>query len=100
MRQNTKNVYNLSGDNAIIGISCGNNKTVIFNGYNVESSFPNVFELGEIFAPGNTLPFPVSVENKGTAIVIINNEGKCTLYSADLGSYITGKIYGEITFVK
>ena len=98
--QNTKNVYNLSGDNAIIGISCGNNKTVIFNGYNVESSLPNSFDLGEIFSPENILPFPISIEGQGTGTLIVNTAGQCSVYSANLSSYITGKVYGVVSFLK
>lgn len=69
--QNTKTTYDLSGDSTIIGVLCGKNRMVIFNGFNVTSSLPNSFELGEIFPPENTLPFPISIEGKGTGTLIV-----------------------------
>ena len=73
---------------------------VIFNGFNVTSNSPNSFELGEIFSPENTLPFPISVEAQGTGTLIVNTAGQCSVYSANLSSYITGKIYGVVSFLK
>lgn len=92
--------YNLSGDSTIIGISCNKNRTVIFNGFNVTSNSSNSFDLGEIFSPENTLPFPISIEGQGVGVLIINTSGQCSVYSPDLSSYITGKIYGTVSFLK
>lgn len=97
---NTKTTYDLSGDGTIIGVSCGKNRMVIFNGFNVTSNLPNSFELGEIFSPENTLPFPISVEAQGTGTLIVNTAGQCSVYSANLSNYITGKIYGVVSFLK
>ena len=73
---------------------------VIFNGFNVTSNLPNSFELGEIFSPENTLPFPISIEGEGTGTLIVNTAGQCSVYSADLSNYVTGKIYGVVSFLK
>lgn len=97
---NTKTSYDLSGDSTITGVSCGKNRTVIFNGFNVTSNSPNSFELGEIFSPENTMPLPISIEGQGTGTLIINTAGQCSVYSANLSSYITGKIYGVVSFLK
>ena len=83
-----------------MGVSCGKNRVVIFNGFNITSNSPNSFELGEIFSPENTLPFPVSIEGQGTGTLIVNTAGQCSVYSANLSSYITGKIYGVVSFLK
>lgn len=92
--------YNLSGDSTVIGILCNKNRTVTFNGFNVTSNLPNSFSLGDKFSPGNTIPFPISIEGQGVGVLIINTSGQCSVYSPDLSSYITGKIYGTVSFLK
>jgi hypothetical protein len=77
----------------------GKERIIYINGYASSSNIINGFcTLGISDFPKYNVSFMVAIEGVGNGLVSITTSGQGTLYSANMGSYLSGKCYGTISY--